>query len=53
MSEPETKRVLIVDDDTAALRIMREALQTLLHWEIDTSPGPEYGFEVALKKITT
>ncbi len=50
MAEPETKRVLIVDDDTAVLRIMREALQTLLHWEIDTSPRPEYGFELALKK---
>ncbi|HEY3663892.1 MAG TPA: response regulator [Chthoniobacterales bacterium] len=50
MAEPETKRVLIVDDDTAVLRIMREALQTLLHWEIDTSPKPEYGFELALKK---
>lgn len=50
MPEPETKRVLIVDDDTAVLRIMREALQTLLHWEIDTSPRPEYGFELALKK---
>lgn len=50
MAEPEIKRVLIVDDDTAVLRIMREALQTLLHWEIDTSPKPEYGFELALKK---
>ena len=50
MAEPETKRVLIVDDDTAVLRIMREALQSFLHWEIDTSPRPEYGFELALKK---
>ncbi len=50
MSEPEKKRVLIVDDDTAVLRIMREALQSFLHWEIDTSPKPEYGFELALKK---
>ncbi len=44
------KRILIVDDDTAVLRIMREAIQTLLHWEVDTSPKPEYGFELALKK---
>lgn len=50
MPEPEIKRVLIVDDDTAVLRIMREALQSFLHWEIDTSPQPEYGFELALKK---
>ncbi len=50
MAEAATKRVLIVDDDTAVLRIMREALQTLLQWEVDTSPKPEYGFELALKK---
>ncbi|MEO5719280.1 MAG: response regulator [Chthoniobacterales bacterium] len=50
MADPATKRILIVDDDTAVLRIMREALQTILHWEIDTSPRPEYGFELALKK---
>ncbi len=50
MPEREIKRVLIVDDDTAVLRIMREALQSFLHWEIDTSPKPEYGFELALKK---
>jgi len=42
--------VLIVDDDNAVLRIMREALQNFLHWEVDTSPKPEYGFELALKK---
>ncbi len=50
MAEPVIKRVLIVDDDTAVLRIMREALQSFLQWEIDTSPRPEYGFELALKK---
>ncbi|MEO8439544.1 MAG: response regulator [Spartobacteria bacterium] len=50
MAEPDTKRVLIVDDDTAVLRIMREALQSLLQWEVETSPSPEYGFELALKK---
>jgi DNA-binding response OmpR family regulator len=50
MAESEPRRVLIVDDDTAVLRIMREAFQTLLHWEVDTSPKPEYAFELALKK---
>ncbi len=50
MAEPETKRVLSVDDDSAVLRIMREALQSILHWEIDTSPKPECGFELALKE---
>ncbi|MGH8093814.1 MAG: response regulator [Chthoniobacterales bacterium] len=50
MAEVKNKRVLIVDDDTTVLRIIREALQNLLHWEVDTSPLPEYGFELALKK---
>jgi DNA-binding response OmpR family regulator len=50
MAASDTKRVLIVDDDTAVLRIMRESLQNLLQWEVDTSPKPEYGFELALKK---
>ncbi|CAN5591809.1 N/A [soil metagenome] len=50
MAEPGIKRVLIVDDDIAVLRIMREVLQTLLQVEVDTSPRPEYAFELALKK---
>jgi len=50
MAEGEVKRVLIVDDDMAVLRIMRDALTSILHWEVDTSPKPEYGFELALKK---
>ena len=50
MAEPEAKRVLIVDDDLAVLRIIRDAFQSILRWEVDTSPKPEYGFELALKK---
>jgi DNA-binding NtrC family response regulator len=50
MAEAEVRRVLVVDDDTGVLRIMREALQNFLHWEVDTSPKPEYAFELALKK---
>jgi DNA-binding NtrC family response regulator len=50
MAETAVKRVLVVDDDTGVLRIMREALQNFLHWEVDTSPKPEYAFELALKK---
>jgi DNA-binding response OmpR family regulator len=44
------KRILIVDDEVALLRIMREALTASFICEIDTSPRPEYGFELALKK---
>ena len=48
MSEP--RKILIVDDDVALMRVMREALTSFLRCEVDTSPKPEYGFELALKK---
>lgn len=44
------KRVLVVDDDAAVLRIMREALQNFMRCEVDTTPKPEHAFELALKK---
>src|SRR6202011_1655642 len=47
---PEPKRFLMVDDDVALLRVVREALLATLKCEIDTSPTPEYAFELALKK---
>jgi DNA-binding response OmpR family regulator len=50
MADAEAKRILIVDDDVGLLRIVREALATCLRCEVDTSPKPEYGFELALKK---
>jgi CheY-like chemotaxis protein len=46
----EPKRFLMVDDDVALLRVVREALLATLKCEIDTSPTPEYAFELALKK---
>src|SRR5438132_12785767 len=46
----EPKKILMVDDDVALLRIVREALTSCLRCEVDTSPNPEYGFELALKK---
>ena len=50
MSNGGPKRILIVDDEVAFLRIMREALAASFRCQIDTSPKPEYGFELALKK---
>lgn len=50
MSESPPKQILIVDDEVALLRLMREALIARLRCEVDTSPKPEYGFELALKK---
>jgi DNA-binding response OmpR family regulator len=49
MPENAPKRILIVDDEVALLRMMREALTSCLHCEVDSSPRPEYGFELALK----
>ena len=46
----EPKRILIVDDDVALMRVTREALTSFLRCDVDTSPKPEYGFELALKK---
>ncbi|HST30926.1 MAG TPA: response regulator [Chthoniobacterales bacterium] len=46
----EPKRFLMVDDDVALLRVVREALLATLNCEVDTSPRPEYAFELALKK---
>ncbi|HEX4637883.1 MAG TPA: response regulator [Chthoniobacterales bacterium] len=46
----EPKRFLMVDDDVALLRITREALTATLKCEVDTSPKPEYAFELAIKK---
>ena len=50
MGTESPKRILIVDDEVALLRIMREALTTCFICEVDTSPRSEYGFELALKK---
>lgn len=46
----EPKRFLMVDDDVALLRVVREALTATLTCEVDTSPKPEYAFELAIKK---
>src|SRR5437868_13662645 len=40
----------MVDGDVALLRVVREALVASLQCEVDTSPKPEYAFELALKK---
>ncbi len=50
MPDGVPKRILIVDDDVGLMRVTREALTSFLNCDVDTSPIPEYGFELALKK---
>ena len=50
MGSSAGKRILIVDDDVGLMKVTREALTSFLQCEVDTSPNPEYGFELALKK---
>lgn len=44
------KSVLVVDDDVVILRLVRESLTGLLGCDVDTTPNPEYAFEMTLKK---
>ncbi len=44
------KRILVVDDDTSLTRLIGEALRSRFRCEVDATPNPEYGFELALKK---
>ena len=50
MPNANNKAILIVDDDVGLMGVTREALTSFLHCEVDTSPKPEYAFELALKK---
>ena len=50
MPDGDNKRILMVDDDVGLMRVTREALTSFLRCDVDTSPKPEYGFELALKK---
>ncbi len=44
------KKILVVDDDVSILRLVRESLTALLRCEVETTPDPEYAFELALRK---
>jgi len=46
----QSKLVLVVDDDVVILRLVRESLSALLECEVDTTPNPEYAFEMVLRK---
>jgi CheY-like chemotaxis protein len=50
VSDRDLKRILVVDDDTSLTRLISEALRSRFRCEVDATPNPEYGFELALKK---
>jgi CheY-like chemotaxis protein len=43
-------KILVVDDDVVILRLVRESLSALMTCEVDTTPSPQYAFELILKK---
>jgi CheY-like chemotaxis protein len=46
----QKKRILVVDDEVVILRLVRDSLSALLECEVETTPNPEYAFELVLKK---
>ena len=44
------RSILVVDDDVEILRFLRETLAALAYCTVDTTPSPEYAFELALRK---
>lgn len=46
----KSPRILVVDDDVMILRLVRESLAGLIPCEVETTPNPEYAFELILKK---
>ncbi len=50
VTDRDLKRILVVDDDTSLTRLISEALRSRFRCEVDATPNPEYGFELALKK---
>ena len=43
-------RILTSHPDTGTLRLVRDSISNLLDIEIDTSPSPEYAFELSIKR---
>ena len=50
LSTPNTRSILVVDDDVEILRFLRETLAAFTTCSVETSPSSEYAFELALRK---
>ena len=42
--------ILVVDDDVDVLRFLRDTLLAFADCQVDTSPSPEYAFELSIRK---
>ena len=45
-----TRSILVVDDDVDVLRFLRDTVVAFAACRVDTSPSPEYAFELSLRK---
>ncbi len=45
-----SRSLLVVDDDVDVLRFLRETLVAFTDCRVDTSPSPEYAFELSIRK---
>ncbi len=50
MSPSAKRSILVVDDDVEILRFLRETLASFAACDVDTTPSPQYAFELCLKK---
>ena len=44
------RSLLVVDDDVDVLRFLRDTVAAFAECRVDTSPSPEYAFELAIRK---
>jgi CheY-like chemotaxis protein len=44
------KSILVVDNDVMLLQLVRESLSALLDCQVDSTPSPEYAFELVLRR---
>lgn len=48
--DPDLAQVLLVHEETSTARLIREALQSFTHCQVDSTPNAEYAFERALQR---
>lgn len=49
-ADPDLAQVLIAHEEVSTARLIREALQSFTHSQVDSTPNAEYAFERALQR---